>query len=93
MRTRVGDWQEVLAKATGRRPIEGGVILSYPHDGQVTVELARLAAAEFECCSFFEFSLSVGPSGMTFAVLAPEEAQDVVTSMFGAYGPVPAGAR
>jgi hypothetical protein len=30
---------------------------------------------------------------MTFADLAPEEAQDVVTSMFGAYGPVPAGAR
>jgi hypothetical protein len=93
MRNRIGDWQQVMKRATGRRPVEGGVILSYEHDELLTIELARLAAAEFTCCPFFEFSLSVGPTGMTFAVYAPEEARDVVTAMFGAYGSVSAGAR
>jgi hypothetical protein len=93
MQARVGEWQQVVGRATGRRPVEGGVTLTYDHDSRLTVELARLAAAEYACCSFFTFALTVGPTGLAFAVTAPEEARDVVVAVFGAYGPVPAGAR
>jgi hypothetical protein len=90
MRGRLDDWQGVLARATGRRPADGGVTLTFGHDPAVAVALARLAAAEFACCSFFTFALSIGPEGMRFTVTAPEDARTVVTAVFGAGLPVPA---
>ena len=93
MLARIGDWQEVVSRATARRPVEGGVTLTYDHDSRLTVELARLTAAEYACCSFFTFALTVGPAGVAFTVTAPEEARDVVVAIFGAYGPALAGAR
>ncbi|MBG0831694.1 hypothetical protein HS041_28610 [Planomonospora sp. ID67723] len=83
MRERVAAWQAVLAPAGGRQAVEGGLRLTYAHDADVAVELARLAAAEFACCSFFTFTLSLGPGGMTFTATAPEAAQELVTALFG----------
>jgi hypothetical protein len=93
MRGRVDDWQGVLARATGREPADGGVTLTFGHDPAVAVELVRLAAAEFACCSFFTFALSIGPAGMRFTVTAPEDARTVVTAVFGTRLPVPADRR
>lgn len=42
--------------------------LAFDHDPGVAVELARLAAAEFACCSFFTFTLTIGPEGVRFTV-------------------------
>ena len=50
------------------------------------MDLARLAAAEFACCSFFTFT--VAPEAMRFTVSAPDEAHDAVTAVFGAATPV-----
>jgi hypothetical protein len=83
MRTRLAEWQHVTGRATGRRPVAGGVSLTYDHDERVAVELARLAAAEFACCSFFEFTLGVGPDGMTFTVSGPAEVGEVIAALFG----------
>jgi hypothetical protein len=91
MRGRIGEWQDVIGRAVGRHPAAGGVALRYEHDATLAVELVRLAAAEFACCSFFEFSLTVGPEGMVFAVSAPDEARDVITAVFGSAEPVLAG--
>ncbi|MEV6600047.1 hypothetical protein AB0M36_24815 [Actinoplanes sp. NPDC051346] len=91
MHGRIGQWQAVLGRASGREPAAGGVSLSFAHDPAVAVELAWLAAAEYACCSFFTFTLSVGPAGMRFTVTAPPQAQDVVTAVFGTAAP--AGAR
>ena len=91
MRTRISDWQDVLSRATSREAVAGGVALTFGHDEPLTLELARLAAAEFACCSFFTFSLTVSPNGMSFTVTAPPAAGDVVTAMFGAYGPALVG--
>ena len=93
MQVRVGEWQDVVGRAIDRRTVPGGVTLLYGHDEQLGVELARLAAAEYACCSFFTFSLTVGPAGMAFTVTAPAEAGDVVTAMFGGYGALPEEAR
>lgn len=83
MRERIGQWQRVVAAAIGREPADGGITLVFDHDQALTVELARLSAAEFACCSFFTFTLTVGPDGMRFTVTGPDEARDVITSMFG----------
>ena len=87
IQARVTDWQQVIGRSTGRRPVDGGVVLTYDHDEAVAADLGRLAVAEYACCSFFEFTLTVGPDGMAFAVAAPPEASAVVTAMFGSYGP------
>jgi hypothetical protein len=91
MRTRIGQWQAVLDRATDREHANGGVTLHFNHDAVITAELARLAAAEFACCSFFTFALTVGPSGVQFTVTAPDEARDVITAVFGAAPSVAAG--
>jgi hypothetical protein len=91
MRGRIGEWKAVIAQATGREPADGGVTLVYDHDPAVTVELGRLAAAEFACCSFFTFTLTVAPDGMRFTISAPDEARDAVTAVFGTATPAPVG--
>ena len=91
MRDRIGEWQAVIGRATRRQAVPGGVTLRYGHDAAVTVELARLAAAEFACCSFFEFTLSVSPEGVAFTVTAPPEASQIVDAVFGVPVPVSAG--
>jgi DNA-binding transcriptional MerR regulator len=80
---RVTDWQAVLRRARGRGSIPGGVVISYDHDPEVTLELARLAAAEHACCGFFDFTLAVTADGVRFEVRAPAEAHDVVAAIFG----------
>ncbi|GID94837.1 hypothetical protein ACFQFC_28820 [Amorphoplanes digitatis] len=83
MRGRIGEWQAVIGRAVGREAADGGVTLVYDHDPAVAVELARLGAAEFACCSFFGFTLTVAPAGMRFTVTAPAEAATLVTAVFG----------
>ncbi|GAB1692478.1 hypothetical protein [Krasilnikovia sp. M28-CT-15] len=87
MHARITQWQAALGRATGREPADGGVSLTFDHDPALTVELARLAAAEYACCSFFTFTVTVGPAGVRFTVTAPPEAQDVVTAVFGTATP------
>jgi len=83
---RLTDWQAALLRATGRGPIPGGVAVTFEHDVELTVELARLAAAEQACCRFFDFTLAVTGGGVRFEVRAPAEAQDVVAAVFGPPG-------
>ncbi|WP_155354607.1 hypothetical protein [Acrocarpospora macrocephala] len=83
MRERLREWEQVIGEATGREAADGGITLTFAQDGRTAVELARLAVAEFACCSFFTFALSVGPAGMRFTVTAPAEAHDVVAALFG----------
>ncbi|MEU0398217.1 hypothetical protein ABZ208_36785 [Streptomyces sp. NPDC006208] len=83
MRQRITEWQAVIRSATGREAADGGVSVLFDHDRGVAVELARLAAAEFACCSFITFTLTIAPSGMRLTVTAPDEAREVVTAVFG----------
>jgi DNA-binding transcriptional MerR regulator len=82
-RDRVGDWGSVLARATGRSPVPGGTALTFPLDGDLAAELARLAVAEHACCRFFDFTLHAGADGLRFEVRAPDAAQDVLAALFG----------
>jgi MerR family transcriptional regulator, copper efflux regulator len=79
---RLGDWQALLAQVTIRTEIEGGLRLTFEPD--VAAEtIARLAAAEQDCCRFFSFALTFDAGGTALEVRAPADGQAVLTSLFG----------
>jgi MerR family transcriptional regulator, copper efflux regulator len=83
MRGRVADWQALLAHAEQREPIDDGVRVVFT-SSVPTDELIRLVADEQNCCQFFRFSITVDTRGLALEVRAPEDAQPLVESVFGA---------
>ena len=83
VRGRVEDWQAILAKATERVAIDGGVALRFPADADVAADLGRLAVAEQGCCSFFDFRMHIDSGTLTFEVRTPPEAAPITASLFG----------
>jgi DNA-binding transcriptional MerR regulator len=81
---RVADWQAVAARATRRDAIDDGIALQLPGDPTLLAEVSRLAAAEADCCAFFDFTVRVTNAGVRLEVRAPDDAQPVVAAMFGA---------
>ena len=80
--TRVGDWQTVLASATGREPLDGGVRVTFDSDAPLAA-LAELVAAEQACCMFLRFSLTVDTRGVALEVTAPPDALGIVHDLVG----------
>ena len=83
MKGRVDDWQSLLAHVERRERIDDGVRSVFAASVPVT-ELIRLVAAEQDCCQFFRFSITVDTRGVALEVRAPQDAQPIVESMFGA---------
>jgi MerR family transcriptional regulator, copper efflux regulator len=90
MGSRVAEWsalldakQDMLSGVVARTAIEDGVRLQFGPDTDAA-EVARLAAAEQDCCRFFRFVLTIDTHGPVLEVRAPAEAIDVVTALFGA---------
>lgn len=79
---RVADWQRVLAATTAREPIDGGVRLVFPPDPALAGTIARLAAAEQQCCPFFDFTVELSTAGIVLRARAPEPAQDLIAALF-----------
>jgi len=80
---RVTEWRQVVGQATGRAALENGVALELPPDPALLAEVSRLAAAEADCCAFFDFTVRITNAGVRFEVRAPDEAQPVVAALFG----------
>ena len=80
-RQRMGWTQEETAEKLGVTQ----AYLSMLESGRraMPYELARLAAAEQECCSFFDFTVRLASGRTALEVRAPADAQDVVASLFG----------
>lgn len=80
---RIDDWNRVLAKAKSRESISNGLRVGFDRDVNL-VELADLVDAEQSCCSFFTFVIGVSADRVWLDVTGPEDAQTVITSVFGA---------
>jgi hypothetical protein len=80
---RLGEWQAMLAGATGREEIDGGIAVTFDHDIARTAELARLLAAEYSCCSFASYQLTIDARGVRMEVRTPPEARDALSAVFG----------
>jgi MerR family transcriptional regulator, copper efflux regulator len=82
MPDRLAEWSTILATATDRVAVEGGIRIEFTPDVDFA-ELARLVGAEHACCAFFSFSLFVDATGTALEVRAPELAAAMVTELFG----------
>jgi DNA-binding transcriptional MerR regulator len=82
---RLAEWRVVLAEAADRSPIDGGLRISFRRSIDIGA-LARLVAAEQECCAFFSFAVIVAPDGVALDVHAAEEAAALVEELFGVVG-------
>jgi hypothetical protein len=80
---RLGEWRTVLAQATGREATEDGVAVTFDHDVARTAELARLLAAEYSCCSFASYHLTIDGHGVRMEIRTPPEARDALAAVFG----------
>jgi DNA-binding transcriptional MerR regulator len=90
LRDRINTWNELLGNRSGllgavttRTAIEGGVRLQFA-PGIDLAELAHLAAAEQDCCRFFDFAITIDHRGIGLDVTAPPDAHAAVTALFGA---------
>ena len=93
MGDRVGVWQQVLARAERREPLPdtpAGLLLRFPLDAGLAATLARLAAAEYRCCSFGSYTIVIDGAGLRLEVRMPDDAAGMLAAVFGA--PTAAGA-
>ena len=80
---RVGEWQTILAGASKRERIDQGIAVTFPHGIARTAELARLLAAEYSCCSFASYHLTIDASGVRMEIHAPDKGRDSMAAVFG----------
>jgi hypothetical protein len=80
---RLDEWRAVLAQATGREETDEGVALTFDHDIPRTAELARLLAAEYACCSFASYHLTIDGQGVRMEIRTPPEARAALAAVFG----------
>lgn len=78
------DWEALVDHVRAREPLPDDAGVRLVFDPAVPVEeVARLAAAEHGCCSFFAFTLTVDQRGIGLEIRGPEDAAEVITAMFG----------
>lgn len=80
---RLEDWARLTAAATERSSLDDGIALDFDHVPGLAADLAGLAAKEYECCSFFDFTIRVNASGLRLEVRAPGPARDALHTVFG----------
>ncbi|MBT2390727.1 MerR family transcriptional regulator [Streptomyces sp. ISL-1] len=80
---RTEQWQRLAGKATSREEVPDGLRLTFPTTPELASEVAALAAAEQECCAFFDFTLHLAPAELVLTVRAPEAAGSLLTDLFG----------
>lgn len=81
---RLGEWQRLLGQAHGGGRVDGG--LAFLLAPALAGQLAELAAAEQECCPFFEFTLQLAGGELRFELRAPEDAWPLLAGAFGVPG-------
>jgi DNA-binding transcriptional MerR regulator len=86
---RIDVWQQALARVQHRHPLpdddpsQTGVVLRFPLDAELAAILARLAAAEYRCCSFGSYTIVIDGTGLRLEVRMPAEAAEVMAAVIG----------
>jgi MerR family transcriptional regulator, copper efflux regulator len=83
LRGQLEDWQALLEHATLRVPVAGGLRVELGAEAAVT-DVARLVAAEQNCCQFLRFAITVDARGVALEVTGPDDAGPIIESLFGA---------
>jgi MerR family transcriptional regulator, copper efflux regulator len=78
---RIHQWQQLLAHAQHRESIDRGLRMDLP--ATLAAQVTELAAAEQQCCAFFDFTLRLSNGNLQLEVRTPDEAAPLLTQMFG----------
>lgn len=81
---RTDDWRRITRQAGDRRATTDGIRLTFPATPELAAEVAALAAAEQDCCAFFDFTLHLTPTALELTVRAPDTAEALLKDLFGA---------
>ncbi len=84
MAERAGEWTDMLSQATDRRPVSGGVSITFPAEAALIGRLADLAVREQRCCAFMTFAVIIAGGRVTLEVRAPREAWHLLPRLFAA---------
>ena len=76
---RILQWRRLLAQATAREPVPGGIRFTLP--ATLAGPAAELAAAEQRCCPFFRFTLVLADASLQLTVQAPPGAEPFLTGL------------
>ncbi len=90
MPARLADWQQLLHRATGHHRIPDGITLRFNLDLDLAADLITTAAAEHDCCNFFDFTLHISNDHLDLHVTGPDAAQSLITTVFGTPDPTTA---
>jgi hypothetical protein len=83
---RIDVWQQVLARVQRRDPLDDsdtGLALRFPLEAELAATLARLAAAEYRCCSFGSYTIVIDHDGLRLEVRMPDGAEAAMTAVLG----------
>jgi MerR family transcriptional regulator, copper efflux regulator len=78
---RTEEWRRLLGQADAREQVDGGLAFRFP--AGLAGQVAELAAAEQQCCTFFEFRLHLATGELRFEVQVPEGAAPLLADLFG----------
>jgi hypothetical protein len=87
--SRVADWRRLGADAQVSSRLQGTSLeVTFRNHSEVATELHRLIAAERNCCSFLDWSLTSAPDTLTLTVSSRAERPDPdverLAQLFGA---------
>ncbi|MFN8123845.1 MAG: hypothetical protein U0237_15615 [Thermoleophilia bacterium] len=68
---RLAEWRQVVASATVREEVSGGMRLHFPAQPVIAARLAVLAAAEGSCCAPLQFILRLAGGDIVIEVTGP----------------------
>ena len=86
---RISNWQSLMARATSRERVEGGVRVHFGPEAGLAATVADLAQAEQACCAHFDFAVGISAEAITLDVRAPCDVEPMVEALFGTAVPEP----
>ncbi|MER7576028.1 hypothetical protein [Streptomyces sp. NPDC126514] len=84
---RTEQWRALVATAVRREETEDGALLFFPPRAEIAARLAGLAAAEQDCCAFFDFTLHLTSAALELTVCAPAGGAGMPAELFGGGAP------
>lgn len=81
-RARLAEWEELLVLAASRGEISDGARYTFPAVDGMEERVRSLAQAEQECCSFFDFGVTVVGDHVEMTVVAPADGQAALRYLF-----------
>jgi DNA-binding transcriptional MerR regulator len=83
-RDRIGVWQQVFTRVQRRDRLddtETGLALRFPLEADLAATLARLAAAEYRCCSFGSYTIVIDHTGLRLEIRMPDDASGMLAAV------------